>query len=142
MRSLPIPLQRDLLRLPTLPKDLKEWYSWASKLDNNFKRMQRILGRSTGKTLEKTKEEPKQKWNIQRRDPDAMDVDALNMDKRTDMIRKGLCFNCNKAGHISKFCPKKQRATASTSTPTSPLSYALSPAMTGKMNPRELVAHI
>ena len=44
LRSLPIPLQRDLLRLPTPPKDLKEWYSWASKLDNNFKRMQRILG--------------------------------------------------------------------------------------------------
>ena len=53
MRSLPIPLQRDLLRLPTPPKDLKEWYSWASKLDNNFKRMQRILGRLVGKTLEK-----------------------------------------------------------------------------------------
>ena len=44
LRSLPVPLQRDLLRLPTPPKDLKEWYSWASKLDNNFKRMQRILG--------------------------------------------------------------------------------------------------
>ena len=44
MRLLPIPLQRDLLRLPTPPKDLKEWYSWASKLDNNFKRMQGILG--------------------------------------------------------------------------------------------------
>ena len=44
MRSLLIPLQRDLLQLPTLPKDLKEWYSWASKLDNNYKRMQRILG--------------------------------------------------------------------------------------------------
>ena len=30
MRSLPTPLQRDLLQLPTLPKDLKEWYSWAN----------------------------------------------------------------------------------------------------------------
>ena len=65
LRSLPIPLQRDLLRLPTPPKDLNEWYSWASKLDNNFKRMQRILGRSTGKASEKTKEKPRQKWNIQ-----------------------------------------------------------------------------
>ena len=44
MRSLLIPLQRDLLRLSTPPKDLKEWYSWASKLDNNYIRMQRILG--------------------------------------------------------------------------------------------------
>ena len=46
--------------------------------------MQQILGRSTGKTPEKTKEEPRQKWNIRRRDPDAMDVDALNTDKWTE----------------------------------------------------------
>ena len=108
--------------------------------------MQRILGRSTGKTPEKTKEEPRQKWNIQQRDPDAMDVDALNMDKRTDMMRKGLCINCNKAGHISKFCPKKRKAMTSTSTftpmPTSPPSYASSPTTSRRMNPKELVAHI
>ena len=143
LRSLLIPLQRDLLRLPTPPKDLKEWYSWASKLDNNFKRMQRILGWSTGKTSEKAKEEPRQKWNIRRRDPDTMDVDALDMDKHMNMMRKGLCFNCNKAGHISKFCPEKWRVTASTSTPTSPPSYALSPAATSrKINLKELVDHI
>ena len=75
LRSLPVPLQRDLLRLPT--PELKEWYSWASKLDNNYKRMQRILGQSTGKTPEKAKEEPRRRWNIQRRDPNTMDVDAI-----------------------------------------------------------------
>ena len=57
------------------------------------------------------------------KDPDVMDVNALNTDKRTDMMKKGLCFNCNKAGHISKFCPEKRRTSASTSTPTSPPSY-------------------
>ena len=71
-----------------------------------------------------------------------MDVDTLNMDKRMDMMRKGLCFNCNKASHISKFCPEKCRASTSTFTPTSPPSYALSPTMSKKMNLRELVAHI
>ena len=40
MRSLPTPLQRDLLRLPTPPKDLKEWYSWANRLDSNYRKMQ------------------------------------------------------------------------------------------------------
>ena len=59
MRSLPTPLQRDLLRLPTPPKDLKEWYSWANRLDSNYRKIQQILGRSTGKTPEKGKEEPK-----------------------------------------------------------------------------------
>ena len=71
-----------------------------------------------------------------------MDVDTLSMDKRNDMMRKGLCFHCNKAGHISKFCPEKRRASTSTSTPTSPPSYAPSPTTSKRMNPKELVAHI
>ena len=55
MRSLPIPLQRDLLCLSTPPKDLKEWYSWANRLDNNYRKMQWILGRSTGKNPRESK---------------------------------------------------------------------------------------
>ena len=128
MRSLLTPLQRDLLQLPTPPKDLKEWYSWAIRLDSNYRKMQRILGQSTGKAPEKGKEEPKRRWNIQQRDPDAMDVDTLSMDKRNDMMKKGLCFNCNKAGHISKFCPEKRKASTSAISLTSPPSYAPSPA--------------
>ena len=34
-RTLNIPLQRKLLDLPTPPKNLKEWYEWAARLDNN-----------------------------------------------------------------------------------------------------------
>ena len=71
-----------------------------------------------------------------------MDVDVLSMDKRNDMMKKGLCFNCNKAGHISKFCPEKQRTSMSASSLTFPPSYALSPTPQKKMNPKELVAHI
>ena len=129
MRSLPVPLQRDLLRLPTPPKDLKEWYNWASKLDNNFKRMQRILGQMLGKAPEKAKEEPKRQWNIQHQDPDAMDVDAVTTEKQGKWMKKGLCFNCNKPGHISRFCPDKRRTTSSTATvsTSSPPSYAPNP---------------
>ena len=58
------------------------------------------------------------------------------------MMKKGLCFNCNKAGHISRFCPEKQKASTSTSSLTSPPSYAPSPTTSKKMNPKELVAHI
>ena len=71
-----------------------------------------------------------------------MDVDALSMDKQNDMMKKGLCFNCNKAGHISRFCPEKRKTSTSTSSSTSPPSYAPSPSTSKKMNPKELVAHI
>ena len=104
--------------------------------------MQRILERSTGKTLEKAREEPKIRWNIQRRDPDAMNVDAVTTEKRGEWMKKGLCFNCNKPGHISRFCPDKRRVTSSTTnaSTTSPPSYAPNPPK--KMNPKEFVAHI
>ena len=48
-------------------------------------------------------------------------------------MKKGICFNCNKAGHISKFCPEKQRAMTS-----SPLSYT----PPKKMALKEFMAHI
>ena len=57
-------------------------------------------------------------------------------------MKKGLCFNCNKAGHISRFCPEKRKASTSTPSMTSPPSYAPSYASPKKMNPKEFVAHI
>ena len=71
-----------------------------------------------------------------------MDVDAMTTEKRGEWMKKGLCFNCNKPGHISKFCPDKRRASSSMATvsTSSPLSYA--PNLLKKMNPKELVAHI
>ena len=57
-RTLNNPLQRKLLDLPTPPKNLKEWYEWVACLDNNFRKMQRILRRtSNGKQPEKAKPE-------------------------------------------------------------------------------------
>jgi hypothetical protein len=37
-----------------------------------------------------------------------MDIDRLGMDERTELMRKGACFNCRQVGHIAKDCPRKQ----------------------------------
>ena len=71
------------MKLPTPPKDLNDWYEWASRLDNNFRKLQQILGRN----MTKPKEEPQRKWNLQRRDPDAMDVDALSIEKQMERMK-------------------------------------------------------
>ena len=42
--SLSIPLQQKILNLKNPPKTLKDWYNWAQKINNNFQRMQCILG--------------------------------------------------------------------------------------------------
>ena len=130
-RSLNVPLQRNLLNLPTQPKDLKEWYEWAARLDNNFRRMQRIMGRTP------KKEEPRRSWNFQRKekDPNAMDVDALSVEKRTEMMKKGQCFGCGKVGHLSRDCPDRKKPAASSS---SPPAYA----PPKKMGAKDLYTHI
>ena len=42
--SLNVPLQKKILELPTQPTTLEEWYNWASKLDNNYQRMLKVIG--------------------------------------------------------------------------------------------------
>ena len=123
------------------PKTLKEWYDWASKLENNWRKTQRILGRSR-ENLEKNnggkkKEEPRRRFNFIRKDPNAMDVDALNVEKRKEMMRKGLCFGCEKPGHLNKDCPKKRRP----STSQAPPSYT-PPNPMKKLAAKELYTHI
>jgi Ty3 transposon capsid-like protein len=137
--TLNIPLQRRILSLENPPKTLKEWYEWASKLDNNWRKMQRILGRSR-ETNEraaqgKRKEEPRRRFHFTRKDPNAMDVDALSIERRDEMMRKGLCFGCGKPGHLNKDCPDKKRPTTSAPPP----SYS---PPTKKMAAKELYAHI
>ena len=48
--TLPVPLQKQILCCDSPPKTLEEWFKKASRFQNNFKRMQRILGRGKPKT--------------------------------------------------------------------------------------------
>jgi hypothetical protein len=138
--TLNIPLQRRILSLDTPPKDLQSWYDWASKLDNNWRKMQRILGRSRDNNDKKDgygkKKEEKRRFNFTRkeRDPNAMDVDALSIERRDEMMKKGLCFKCEKPGHLSKDCPDNKKPSTSRSPP------AYTPPK--KMTPKELYTHI
>ena len=87
-KSLNVPLQKQLLNLPTPPTTLDEWFKWASHLDNNYQKTLRIFGR----TSNNKKEEPKRHWHFQRRerDPNAMDVDAMMVEKCEEAMKKGL----------------------------------------------------
>ena len=127
-KSLNIPLQKQLLNLPTPPTTLDEWYTWASRLDNNYRKMLRIFGR----TPNNKKEEPRRHWNFQRkeRDPNAMDVDVMTVEKREEAMKKGLCFGCGKPGHLNRDCPDKKKTIYTHQTPPK------------KMTLKELYAHI
>ena len=38
-----------------------------------------------------------------------MDIDAMSMEKRTALMRKGACFICEEPGHLARYCPKKKK---------------------------------
>ena len=145
--TLKIPLQRQILNLEKAPTTLKEWYEAAIKLDNKYRRIQRIIGRSNpdkGKNDKgkKKEDEPRRRWNFQKKDPNTMDIDALSIEQQEEHMRKGLCFKCHKPGHQSNDC-KEGAPTTTNTAPKTPPAYSPKIATTSKkMTPREIYTHI
>jgi len=99
-----------------IPDTIEGWYKKAIQYEGNFRmanafkqignRFQPNYGAFGGN----------QNWNNKRspqRDPNAMDVDAiavnaLTPEERSDLMRRGACFHCRQIGHISQNCPKKR----------------------------------
>ena len=76
-----------------------------------------------------------------------MDIDVITKvyktmtdEEKTKLMKKGLCFWCQKGGHLSWDCPeKKGKATTSQPMATTP---APAPTVPKKMMAKELMAHI
>ena len=76
-----------------------------------------------------------------------MDVDVITKvyktitdEEKTELVRKGLCFRCQKGGHLSRDCPEK-KGKATTPQPTATIPTP-TPATPKKMTAKELTAHI
>jgi Zinc knuckle len=53
-------------------------------------------------------------YTRKRRDPDAMDMDAVQVlspeqEKKRKLCKEGKCFLCEKQGHLAQDCPKKRQ---------------------------------
>jgi len=109
--TLSLSLQQRLLTLEKPPKSLKEWYKWASRLDNNYKRMRCILGRTnTGKVGKKEEKKTEgRKWNFSKKDPNAMDMDIMTVEKRERCMKNRLCFKCEKKGHLRRLSTRRRQ---------------------------------
>ena len=107
-KSINASIARKIIEALDKPKDLKEWMEKAAAYDNHWRQANDYLRvGNTGRNMNQ-----RRRFNFvprqQERDPNVMAIDALTIEQRNEMMRKGLCFCCNKPGHISKNCPSNQ----------------------------------
>ena len=111
--TLPFSLQEKITNLPTQPTNLEEWYTWAIRLQNNYictrsaitksKAKQYLQqGNNTQNTRRPFTPAPRRFYFEPTRDLNAMDIDYMSTNNRSDAMKKGLCFKCGKPGHRAR----------------------------------------
>src|ERR1700678_3241087 len=82
---------------------------------------------STGKSpRNKTKENGNARWwrSTEKKDPNAMDVDALTIEEQATLLRQGKCFCCKKPRHMARNCPPLDQKYEAPKKSTDPVRFA------------------
>ena len=97
--TLPPQLLQRIYGGETIPETLTGWYKKAALQEQIRQNIKRAFGNTSQRNS--TQYVPR-KFDFQpQRDPNAMDVDVLTAEERTDLMRKGACFRCKAQGHLS-----------------------------------------
>jgi hypothetical protein len=97
-----------------LPQNLAAWQQAAREQQVVYAEWLAMMGPDPGRPQDQC-----QRWQNalnqrgRRRDPDMMDVDAIEIntltkEEKDKCMKKGQCFYCKGTGHISCNCPKKK----------------------------------
>ena len=89
-----------------IPRMINDWYEKAIQLDTNWREATAIFGSNSNKKNENKTTNRTWYRPAEKKDPNAMDVDALTFEERQVLMKEGKCFKCRKTGHrISElFC--------------------------------------
>ena len=118
--TLPTPIQKQVMTCENPPTSLDQWYEKLTKFHSNWQKMQCIYRRKNQGTKQNNGKK-KISFPIKKeKDPNAMDVDAMTMDERSQLMKKEACFNCKQIGHLSKDFPNKKQGPSPASFPGPP----------------------
>ena len=85
-----------------IPRMIDNWFRKVIQFDTNYREATAIFGqnRKNEKTMNKSRYRPAEK-----KDPNAMDVDALTFEERQMLMKQEKCFKCRNMGHRVADCP-------------------------------------
>jgi hypothetical protein len=121
-RVLNASLIRKIRLMESPPTTIEGWIEKAIFFDNMYRntmevleqkaKEERTIPRNTGKANSMkrfdysnyfgNRNTQANRTTRERKDPDAMDIDAMSTEKRVALMKKGLCFICEKPGHLAK----------------------------------------
>ena len=86
-----------------IPRMIKDWFEKAIQFDTNYREVTANFGQNKKNDARTTK----RSWYrpAEKRDPNAMDIDALTFKERQTLMKQGKCFKCRKTGHRAADCP-------------------------------------
>ena len=95
-KALNHPLVHKIMFGETIPRTIKDWFEKAIQFDTNYREAMAIFGpnKKTDKSTNRSWYRPAEK-----KDPNAMDVDALTFEERQTLMKQGKCFKCRRTGH-------------------------------------------
>jgi hypothetical protein len=107
-------LRNKILFGTEVPKTIDEWTELAISFDMNWRMGMMFLNQdkaSPPKKADTNKSSKNTHWwrTNEKKDPNAMDVDALTMEERGLLMRQGKCFHCKKMGRLAKDCPPSEQ---------------------------------
>jgi hypothetical protein len=113
-KALELRLSCKILFSDDVPKTIDGWMEKSIQFDMNWRMENLFFNTDMKATSSKKADTNKSNGNAhwwrtnERKDPNAMDIDALTMEERGMLLRQGKCFQCRKTGQMAKDCPPEQ----------------------------------